>query len=567
MKKAKNLLIAGALALSTITTVPAAYLSTLTSVAAFTKDETSSGKTISITNVTDSTKTYTVYQIFKGDYSGGVLVNLDWGDSVQNHPDGTASAYLDSVNDTELQSDIKSWKNNSGDTGTKLVAGEEMTYESGSKSYVLTGVPTGYYVIFDETDNTGNTDYADTVMIVKVVGNGATLKQTDKYAKPSVDKTVQDEKDDNDSSKGNEYREEADHEIGEVFNFKIDATIPYTSGFDLYKTYEVTLNDTMSSGVTFVSLDNLTVTVNGNTLTRGTDYTISFTNADGTVSDPNGEAGLSFTLNIPDIKKGNSKWITGITKDATPVENITVEVIYQAYLNKNAIVVGGTETGGNYGPEGSDTYTNQTNINKVNLEYSNNPETNGKGTTDDDYVWVFAYGLDNYKYALGENDTQIKLSDAKFILYYGETVTEGKEVHLVYDSTLKAYRPYDPTKDGTAPSKWEITSQSDGTFNVVGLDAGKYTLKETEAPEGYNLLTEPISITIAAVHKENSDGKSVNLSLNGSVKRENPVLNTKGTTLPETGGMGTTMFYIIGGVLVAGAAVLLITKKRMGNEA
>lgn len=98
-------------------------------------------------------------------------------------------------------------------------------------------------------------------------------------------------------------------------------------------------------------------------------------------------------------------------------------------------------------------------------------------------------------------------------------------------------------------------------FNIIGLDAGTYVLKETSTPAGYNTCA-PINIVISAVHKENTDEATVKLDLTGSENMTNAVINKSGSSLPSTGGIGTTIFYVAGGVLVVGAGVLLITKKR-----
>ena len=126
----------------------------------------------------------------------------------------------------------------------------------------------------------------------------------------------------------------------------------------------------------------------------------------------------------------------------------------------------------------------------------------------------------------------------------------------------------------------KLTSDANGLFKVIGLDDGTYHLKETKAPAGYNLLTNDITVVITAATTNGqswTDGDAAKaltaLSVtadgkNGSVDDNKgigsiTIANNKGATLPSTGGMGTTLFYVLGSILVLGAVVLLVSKKRM----
>ena len=255
-------------------------------------------------------------------------------------------------------------------------------------------------------------------------------------------------------------------------------------------------------------------------------------------------AGLTWSLEIPDIKSVNQ----GI--DLT--NGATIEVIYNAHLNENAILsgVGGSAI--------------KTNNNKVGLEYSNNPNGTGTGKTKEDYVWVFTYKVDNTKVngsVTNEDGSHPALSGAKFKLYStsdnGNTV--GTEIGLIYDNEKEAYRPI---KDGETAT--EMVSANDGKFNIIGLDAGTYVLREEEAPSGFNKCDD-ITIVISAQHKETMT-TGADLNLTNSKNTLNIIEDKKGSTLPETGGIGTTIFYVVGVVLMLGAGVLLITKRRMSAK-
>ena len=125
---------------------------------------------------------------------------------------------------------------------------------------------------------------------------------------------------------------------------------------------------------------------------------------------------------------------------------------------------------------------------------------------------------------------------------------------------MSAYRPIGEGETGV-----EMKSAANGVFNIIGLDAGTYTLKETTTPDGYNKC-EDIAITIAATHKENANATSADLTLT-ETNGNNDIVNKSGSELPSTGGIGTTLFYLGGGCMVAVAGIFLITKKRMSKNA
>ena len=477
---------------------------------------------ITIKNASDG-HIYEAYQIFIGDYSEGKLSNIAWGDGVttdgqtalQNQYDttegeksaaGVAEA-LTNDNAKAFAEDVSKYLSQ-----TKSASG---TYNNGS--YEISVPKPGYYLVIDQSGSLSGEHEAYTAFILQVAG---TAEVSPKSAKPSVDKQVHDEPADAETGHADGWGETADHAINESFQFKLIATLPADPDFEAYDKYKVTFNDTMSDGVTFESI--VSVTVGGKSI-ADSDYTCTATA---------GQEGGSWSLTIENIKI-----------DGVELKNGTeVVVIYNAHLNEKAHV--NHETG------------NTTNKNTVSLEYSNNPNAEGMGKTPEDTVWVFTYKVENTKYknALPADDGD-PLAGAGFSLYQGE-----KEVPLIYDDSLQAYRPTKTNETGE-----EMKSAADGKFNIVGLDAGTYTLKETTTPTGYNTC-EDITITISANHSESADGASATTTLTSESNMTNNIVNKSGSTLPETGGIGTTLFYVLGGVLVLAAVVLLVTKKRMRSE-
>lgn len=501
--------------------------------------------TITINN--DATgHTYEAYQIFSGSLGeGNTLGNITWGVGVDTEASGFLTA-IQAVEDKDgktpfagktTANDIAKilGDNNTDATlatnfasavGKFLSATAQATQAAQSddsdgdevKEYKLSGLNAGYYLVKDKNDTLAGKDDAYTSFIMKVVANATA---TPKSATPTVDKQVLDETGDAEAGATEGWGESADHAINESFQFKLTATLPADTDFASYDAYKVVFNDTMSEGVTFENIASVKV---GNTEVQPTGYT-STAKAN--------QAGGDWTLTIADIKQYVNDLSAGTT----------VEVVYNAHLNEKAVVSKANGT------------ALDVNNNKVNLEYSNNPNVTGGnelGKTTDDYVWVFTYEVDNTKV----DQDKKPLADAGFKLYDSTGTTE---IGLTYDTTKAAYRPIAAGETATEMK----SAASTGVFNIIGLDAGTYVLKETSTPAGYNTC-DPIEIKIEATHVENANATSADLTLT-MTNGVNEIVNQKGSTLPSTGGIGTTIFYVAGGVLVVGAGVLLITKKRAKN--
>lgn len=284
----------------------------------------------------------------------------------------------------------------------------------------------------------------------------------------------------------------------------------------------------MSKGVTFESIES--VKVNGNDGTAAKYWTLStsdYTKSDITTDGTTGEQSWSLTINDVIAKCEGIKIAQGFT----------VEVIYNAHLNENAKINNASGT--------------TDNKNSVNLEYSNNPNAEGLGKTEDKTVYVFTFAITNKKVI--DNEDGAALPGAGFKLYKDENCTQ--EYKLVKDTTLNAYRP---AKDGETAE--EMKSAADGTFPIKGLDAGTYYLKETTTPKGYTTAAVK-TITIKATHSI-SDGQP-NVVLSQDSTLDNKIVDMKGNTLPSTGGMGTVLLYVAGiAVFVLAGATLVMALRR-----
>ena len=353
---------------------------------------------------------------------------------------------------------------------------------------------------------------------------------TPKAEKPTVEKKVYDNPDG--TSTGG-FGSSADHAINEKFQFQLTATLPDSTNraYDYYDKYSVIFHDTLSDGITYDKddeLDSVVIKSNGNTynITDSSKYTIDTTDL---------ESQNSFVVNI-DVK--------ACAKDAgfDLNDGATITVTYTAHLNDKAYV---NTAGGS-----------TSNINKVYLTYSNNPkdESSIGKTPESTPVYVYTYQLNNTKHQ--DTEKGPALEGACFRLYSDEACTDQSEVQLYQKDGF-----YYPIKDVLGKEAVEMKSAANGTFNVKGLDAGTYYLKEITPPDGYSAC-KVIPVTIKAGHSRNDQ-----VNLEGS-NLTNDIVNIKagGITLPSTGGIGTTIFYVVGGGLMVAAIVLLVTKKRMENK-
>lgn len=466
--------------------------------------------------------TYEAYQIFTGDLSGVTLSNIVWGSSISEAGQtalGDAAAKAESLKTAD---DAKAFAKQVAPY-LATVAGSANTVTDGK--YVISGLAAGYYLVKDQNGSlTGDND-AYTSYILKVVGN---VEVAPKSAKPTVDKQVWDETGDAEAGHIDGWGESADHAINETFQFKLIATLPSDSDLNDYESYKLVFTDKMSAGVTFENIVSVTAT-NSNRKDIVYECTAK-----------NGDTGTNaWTLTIADL-----------TEYVTQLPGTVVTVIYNAHLNENAVIENGTPR----------------NANTVGLEYSNNPNWSGEGEEDlgktpEDTVWVFTYKVDNTKYA-DEVKEGKELANAGFRLYTDEACTDGNEVLLIKDGAN-----YRPIKSGEIAV--EMKSGDDGKFNIIGLDAGTYYLKETTTPDGYNTC-DVIKIVITATHAETADHAdattTITMTVDDNAATENNVVNNSGATLPSTGGIGTTIFYVLGGMLVVCAVVLMVSKKRMSAE-
>lgn len=449
--------------------------------------------------------TYEVYQIFTGDLADGKLSNVKWGSATAKNGTAATDAELKTV--TDLAS--KSVNDNAQATANAIAAylkSDAQPTATIDDTNPTAQVPSGYYLIKDK-NNTVPDGQAATTYIVTVAGN---VTITPKSDVPSFEKKL---KDTNDTTgETSDWQDAADYDINDAVPFKLEGTV--ASNYADYDTYYFAFHDVEENSLTF-NKDSVKVYVDDTEITSG--YSVVTED----LTD-----GCTFEVKFADLKT-----IDGVKAGSK------IRVEYTSKLNENAVI-------GEHG-----------NVNKAKLQYSNNPndeqggENGPTGETPWDNVIVFTY------------KTVINKVDDKNQPLKGAEFTLSKKM-----------------KNGTTTTVAVVKDSEGTTFTFNGLDDGDYVLSETVTPAGYNSI-KPITFTVTANHTitwEGEDRDTILTSLSGNAasgeitftptddksELDTNVVNKPGSSLPETGGMGTIVLYAAGAVLVIAAGVYFGLKKK-----
>lgn len=475
-----------------------------------------SGSKVDITN-----HNFEAYQIFsaKLDSTKDTLSDVKWGNGVKDTELLAALQGTTDFSTCSSASDVaEKLEAFSTEQATRFAAFVANGYLSTTK---IAGTGTielpsaGYYLIKDVTEVDGEYDASNLTLLL--VSGPKTVTPKVKTDIPTLQKKVKDKNDSIGESATTDWQDSADYDIGDIIPYQLTATLGNVSNFD---TYYVEFVDTMNH----LTYNNITsVKVGNKTLSAG-EYTIDWNNTD-----------KKLTVSIVDVKQ------YGATNGST----ITVE--YTAILDSDAIL----------GSTG--------NPNTAYLIFSNNPNGTGTGKTAPDKNIVFTY-----KVVANKIDEHNKpLPGAAFALYKKlPTVPTNGTSYILQDN-----EPYALIKELNVGVGGKVENETRTNFEWDGIDDGDYMIKEIITPAGYNSI-EPIKFTVTADHEIEADNpKLIELKggdkFTGSVDNDSltiSIQNRMGSTLPGTGGIGTTIFYVIGGGLMVAAAILLITKKRMENH-
>ena len=382
---------------------------------------------------------------------------------------------------------------------------------NGNYTATFTGLDYGYYVVAVPGATLANTSgqYATLVSV-----DSTNVNANIKGSLPTVDKKVQ--------VNGN-GADTADAKIGDTLTFTLTSTIPDMSAYD---TYTFNFKDTLSKGLTYGDITSVTVEGVDAPLVKDTDYTVTTT--------PAAAGNTLLTVGMTDFK---NKQQTNAGKKIT--------VTYTATLNENAVVGGAG------------------NVNSATIQYSNDPSSTGTGESEPDKVRVFTYGFTVDKYT-GDNynDAATRLAGAEFTLTAKGDTSAIKFVQVKAGSATED-AVYRVAKAGeTAGTTTTITTPANGKVVFQGLKNGEYTLTETKAPAGYNKLASAIGVKVDG---SNDGTDTTNATVNITYNNDNndttydqtasngviPVQNKSGAILPDTGGMGTIAFTVIGVLVIA----------------
>ena len=475
-----------------------------------------SGSKVNVTN-----HDFEAYQIFSAKLdSTGKLSDVKWGNGVKGNEllvdlqnEDTLGDFAACYSASDLAEKLESFNTEQATKFAAFVANGYLSTTKTAGTGTITLPDAGYYLIKDVTDVEGEYDASNLTLLL--VSGPETVTPKVKTDIPTLQKKVKDKNDSDGTT--TDWQDSADYDIGDTIPYQLTATLGNVSNFD---TYYVEFVDTMEH----LTYNNITsVKVDNRTLNAG-EYSSNWDSASKTLK-----------VSIDNVK----------AYGATNGSKIIVE--YTATLDSDAVL----------GSTG--------NPNEAHLIFSNNPNGSGYGKTAPDKNIVFTYKVVANK--VDENDEP--LPGAAFALYkkLPAEPTDGTS-YVLQDGDA-----YAPVKELNVGVNGEVADKTMTTFEWKGIDDGEYMIKEIITPAGYNSI-EPIKFTVNADHEiEADDPKLTSLTggdkFTGSVNHDTltaTIENRMGSTLPGTGGIGTTIFYVVGGGLMVAAAILLITKKRMENR-
>lgn len=468
--------------------------------------------TITITPTT-SDHTYEAYQIFEGKLSNDKLSDIKWGNAITEEGKTALLNEYNAKDAADLAEKLSKFASKSEQI--KEFAKKVSQYlqnptsaKAEGNTATITVDKAGYYLIKDQDNSLGENDETYTEFILKVVKNQTVAPKSNK---PTSEKKVKDINDSEGTTMTN-WQDSADWDIGDKVPFQLKGTV--AADYDNYKVYKMTFHDHESKGLTF-NKDSVKVYVDGKQVTDTSKYEVVTEGL---------KDGCTFEVKFADLKQ-----IPGVKAGST----ITVE--YESELNKNAVI----------GSEG--------NPNTMHMEFSNNPnnEQGGEtGKTPEDKVIVFTYKTIINK--VDPDGQPLKGAEFKLEKKVGEEWVE----------------------------KAVVKNDAGTTFTFKGLDDGVYRLTETVTPEGYNTMNpNPLEFTILATHEETAvepklstlsgNPKSGDVTFDSSLENgtlTTNIVNKSGSSLPETGGMGTTVLYAAGTLMILAAAAFLVMKKKAESK-
>ena len=454
--------------------------------------------------------TFEAYQVLKGTYGNenGTLGDVEWGSGVKSDEllaalNAENGDFKTAVTAADVAKVLTGYLNSS----VKLYHFADVVSDHLAATATATSSVTS-------TSTENGTDYTISVaedgyyFVKDTTANAAATRYLLQVVGGNVEITAKEETPDLDKKieTANGDKNAVSANVGEKIPFKLTSKVPDMGG---YTTYSFVVKDTMSKGLTFNNDVKVTI--------GGSNYTVD------TTSNTESNGVTTITIDF------GSEFIKQTAGDA-------IVITYTVTLNDNAL-------------------TTNKETNKAHLEYSNNPSSDGKGETPDKETKVYDFNIAIDKFD-GKDSTK-KLKGAEFVLRDSDN-DNAKYYHIDDDNNV--------TWVNTEAEATKVTTNADGKATFKGLKADTYYLEETKAPAGYNKLDSRKEIKITENYTEDGSLETSAALDNNQYTQTVKVANNQGTVLPGTGGIGTTIFYVIGGLMMAVAAVLFITKKRMGSD-
>ena len=513
LKKLAALVLAAAMVLAMGMTSFAANAKTLTGNGKLTITGTTEGKSITLYQLftaepgeKENTATYTLNDEFSRFFTSNAKYSCTGktGAELSEAARAYVAALTEDTDKAAFAKEVLDWVLDTQNKGTVVAVSE--TFTTTATNTEITGLAYGYYLVYPQGASVvGTTEPKTPAMLVPV--NNVNTEINMKSAYPTVDKTVA----------SDDTTPDSDTEIGKTVTFTLTSTVPDMTG---YESYVFKFVDKLSAGLTFKEITSVKVG----------DQEVTPVNA-------GLEANYTYTLNREPLETNKTQITITMNNFLDSYKDMVgqkIVVTYTATVNENAVVSGVGDTGGN--------------TNEAHVEYSNDPSTPTKVVpSTPDEVETYTFKFDLHKYAEGYDTSY--LENAEFELCRDETCKD--KVELVADATTGGYRVKTESDSGEATV---IKTNNTKAVTISGLEDGEYWLKETKAPEGYNTLAEPVKITITPQYNGEGDLTNVTITYGeDSANAENGVVkieNREGGLLPETGGMGTVLFTVIGGVLL-----------------
>ena len=500
---------------------------------------------ITITNA-EKGHTYTIYRILaldsysyekteantekKGNYSYSLIGN-NWDKFIKDNSgtdkfftitDDKYVTFNDGQSAEELAKKAITYANNPANN----ISHDDQKKKNGEADVKFADLPLGYYLI---DSSMGALCSLDTT------NRDATV--IEKNEKPVINKYINTEPNHLPTASDEYLKKECTSTIGDMVNFLV--TIDHLKGSDNF-----VVEDTLDKGFKYNATDDFTMFK---------PYIVAYKKIEGTVTDTDQK---QFILNTDyTLEKGTStsekSFNIKFTEDGcnklSPLTGYQLRISYNLYMGNE---------------------TEVKNTNSVLLKYGNSEKTEKES------AYVYALNIPVFKC---KTDKTTGLANAKFSLYKTSEdansnrnpiyfVKKDESTYRVADAEDRVADAEDTKAEGEA---WHtITTVASGEFTLFGLKGDKYYLKEVEAPKGYNKLTEPITVEVKPTVDSSTKligGQTINYTYKTDTKQNVDkvvVVNNTGSLLPSTGGMGTTLIYLVGGALVLGSGFVLANKKR-----